>query len=321
MQHLNFIIILATLFIVELLYFKIANYYNIIDRPNHRSSHTIHTIRGGGIIFSVSALLFFFSTNFTYPYFSCGLALIALISFIDDIRPLSNKLRLLIHLVSVLLLLLQWNLFDLSFYWIFVSLVLVIGIVNAYNFMDGINGITAFYSLVTIFSLLYVNQYVLQYADRRLFVYVGFSIIVFMYFNFRTIAKCFAGDVGSVSIAFIIVFLLGIVILQTHNFIYINFLLIYGLDAGTTILFRLVRRENIFNPHRSHLYQYLANELKISHLYISISYGSIQLFINYVVLEYMLDSMILSLVFTASIALTFVSFRFILEGKKRLVNR
>ncbi|OPB92344.1 MraY family glycosyltransferase [Elizabethkingia occulta] len=280
---MQYLLIIISLFILELIYFKIADRFNIIDKPNERSSHTQITLRGGGIIFYFGALLFFIISDFQYPYFILGLTLMALISFLDDIFTLSNKIRLLIHLVSVILMFMQIGLFSYAWFIPLIALVLTIGIINAYNFMDGINGITACYSLVVLILLAIVNQRI-DFIDGNLIYYSIIATLVFGFFNFRQKAKCFAGDVGSVSIAFIIVFLLGQLIRKTGNIIYLLFLTVYGLDAIWTIIRRLNKRENIFKAHRSHLYQYLANENKTNKLIVSGIYGLIQLFIGGIVI-------------------------------------
>ncbi len=207
----------------------------------------------------------------------------ALISFLDDIFTLSNKIRLLIHLVSVVLMFMQIGLFSYAWFIPVISLVITIGIINAYNFMDGINGITACYSLVVLILLAIVNQRI-NFIDENLIYYSIIATLVFGFFNFRQRAKCFAGDVGSVSIAFIIVFLLCQLIMKTGNIIYLLFLTVYGLDVIWTIIRRLIKRENIFKAHRSHLYQYLANENKTDKLIVSAIYGLIQLFIGGIVI-------------------------------------
>lgn len=96
---------------MEIIYFKIADKFNIIDKPNERSSHTQITLRGGGVIFYFGALLFFLISDFQYPYFILGLSLMALVSFLDDVFTLSNKIRLLVHLISVILMFVQIGLF------------------------------------------------------------------------------------------------------------------------------------------------------------------------------------------------------------------
>lgn len=317
---LYYLLFLAFFFIIELLYFKIADRFNIIDKPNARSSHTAVTIRGGGIIFFVSALFFFFSNNFEYPCFIPGLFLIALISFLDDMITLNNKIRLAVHLIAVLLMFYQWNLFELPWFWIPVALIFVIGSINAYNFMDGVNGITGSYSLLTMGTLYYINYFVVQFISEEFLIIMMLSLLVFNFFNFRKKAKCFAGDVGSVSIAFMVIFCIGKLIIQTENFAYILLLLVYGLDAVVTIGFRLIRKENIFEAHRSHFYQYLANEQKWPHLMVSGLYFLVQLIINTLLIYFIKDSYVMAIVLVLLSVVLFLMIRFRMEGKERLIG-
>jgi UDP-GlcNAc:undecaprenyl-phosphate/decaprenyl-phosphate GlcNAc-1-phosphate transferase len=317
---LAFLLILIALLCLELAYFKIADHFNIIDKPNSRSSHTAITLRGGGIIFILAGLMFNVIAGFVYPFFILGLFAIGTISFLDDVLTLNNKVRLAIHLLSVLLLFYQWQLFALPWYWLIVAGIFVIGTINAYNFMDGINGITGGYSLVTISSLYYINNQVISFTSNDLLLIVGLSLLVFNFFNFRTKAKCFAGDVGSVSIAFIIVFLIGQLILKSENFVYILLLLFYGLDTATTVFFRKIRKENIFEAHRSHFYQYLANQLKWNHLVVSGLYMLVQLLINGISVFVVSDSIFAALLLTFVSTILFLVSRFMVEGKERLLK-
>jgi UDP-GlcNAc:undecaprenyl-phosphate GlcNAc-1-phosphate transferase len=271
---------LIILFITELAYFKIADHYNIIDKPNHRSSHSEITIRGGGIIFPIAVLLWFAFSGFQYPYFICGLLLITTISFIDDLKDFSRSIRLLVHLIAMALVFWQLNLFSINWIYALIIFIFFIGVVNAYNFMDGINGITGIYSLATLATLLWINNYHVSFIDNSLLLSVILGIIVFSFFNFRKKAACFAGDVGSISIAFIICFLLIKLILQTSDIRYILLLSVYGIDTVFTLGLRLVKGENIFLAHRLHLYQLLVNDLKYQHLTVATLYGAIQLMIN-----------------------------------------
>lgn len=271
-----YILILILLFVLEILYFRIADKFNIIDKPNLRSSHTKITLRGGGIIFYIGVLLYFIIDGFQYPWFFIGLTLITIISFADDIRPQSTKLRLSIHFISMLLMFYQWNLFSLPWYFTLIALIVSVGIINAYNFMDGINGITGGYSLILLIALWFINTYQILFVDNELIYFVILAVLVFNFFNFRIKAKCFAGDVGSVSIAFIIVFLLGLLIIKTQDFSYIILLAVYGVDSALTIIHRLMLKENIFEAHRKHAYQLMANELKVKHIYVSSIYMILQ---------------------------------------------
>lgn len=280
-----YLIILVVLFVLELLYFKVADHFNIIDKPNERSSHSSITLRGGGIIFYFGALTYFAISGFQYPWFFLGLTLMTLISFLDDIFTLSNKIRLLVHFSSVLLMAYQLDLFDMPWYYLLLGFVFVVGVINAYNFMDGINGITACYSLAVATLLIIVNQKIV-FIGQDLLVFTVLAVLVFGFFNFRTKAKCFAGDVGSVAIAYILLFALGALILSTGNPIYILFLAVYGIDAVWTIIRRLYLKENIFEAHRSHLYQFLGNEAGVNKLLVSFLYGLVQFIIGILVIQF-----------------------------------
>ena len=280
-----YIFTVILLFVLELLYFRIADKYNIIDKPNQRSSHSDITLRGGGIIFYIAILIFFIQSGFSYPWFMLGLTLMATISFLDDIVEISTRLRLAVHFSSVLLMAFQLGIFAPPWYYIIVTFIIVVGVINAYNFMDGINGITALYSLVVCGLLYYVNRTV-GFIDQDYLIYAFLGILVFAFFNFRNKAKCFAGDVGSVGIAYILLFALATLIFKTGEFIYILFLAVYGIDAIWSIVRRLYLGENIMEGHRTHLYQYLANEVGYNRLAISGLYGTLQLMIGILVITF-----------------------------------
>ena len=276
-----YIIFIILLVFAELLYFRIADHFNIIDNPNERSSHSSVTLRGGGILFWVGVLFYFLMSGWHYPWFFAGLTLVAAISFADDVKLQSPIVRQVLQFIGLLLMSIQWQLFDFS--WIIVVLVIVVsvGVLNAFNFMDGINGITGGYSLAVLASLWYVNNYVTAFVDNNLIYLVFLALLVFNFFNFRIKAKCFAGDVGAVSIAFILIFILGMLIIKTGDLSYIAFLLVYGVDSVLTIVHRILLKENITEPHRMHLYQLLSNELKVPQLLVSTIYAVLQLLISF----------------------------------------
>ena len=271
-----YLITLVLLFLAELFYFHIADKYNIIDKPNERSSHTRITLRGGGIIFYLGALVYFLTSQFEYPWFMLALTLVTVISFVDDIRSISQGLRLVFHFTAMGLMFYQWELFTLPWWTVVVALIACTGIINAYNFMDGINGITGGYSLVVLGSLAFINHWVVSFVEPDLIYTMLCAVLVFNFFNFRKRAKCFAGDVGSVSIAFIILFLIGKLIIDTEDFSWSVLLAVYGADSVLTIVHRLMLHENIGLPHRKHLYQIMANELKIPHVAVSLTYMVVQ---------------------------------------------
>jgi UDP-GlcNAc:undecaprenyl-phosphate/decaprenyl-phosphate GlcNAc-1-phosphate transferase len=277
-----------------LAYFKIADKYNIIDKPNQRSSHTKVTIRGGGIIFSLAAILWFFFYGFQQPYLIFSLLAIATISFLDDVMVLSKKIRIAIHFLAVGIMFWQLGVLNLPWYLLFACFIITIGWINAFNFMDGINGITASYSIVALATLLWLaqtsNVLAIPYASELLVLLI-LSVVIFSFFNFRKRAKCFAGDIGSVGMAFLISWLLLYIILHTARIEYLLFVSVYGIDSVITILYRLKRRENIFEAHRTHLYQYMSNELKVPHVVVSICYGITQLLINILTIFLILKGM------------------------------
>lgn len=309
---------LPVLTFLLLFYFRLAVQFKIIDKPNQRSSHSRITIRGGGIIFPIAILLQALFSGLQYPLFTSGLLLIGIVSFYDDLRPLSNKIRLMGHLIAVSLLFMQTDLLTYPFWIIIPVYILVIGTINAYNFMDGINGITGAYSLITILSLYFINESRIPFVLSEWLIVAALSLLVFNFFNFRTKAKCFAGDVGSVSMAFIIIFFLLLLIIKSGDLKYIGLLLFYGLDAVSTIVFRLIRKENIFEAHRSHFYQYLANVKAWPHLRVSALYMVLQLIVNVLIISSDWNSAAF-LIFILVSGIVFVGLRFVVEGKSNLI--
>ena len=282
-----YLIVLVLLFLAELFYFYIADKYNIIDNPNERSSHTRITLRGGGIIFYFGILDYFLTNHFEYPWFMLALTLITFISFVDDIRSTSQVLRLVFHFSAMALMFYQWGLFSLPWWTILVALIICTGIINAYNFMDGINGITGGYSLIILGTLAFINHSVVSFVESDLIYTMLCAVLVFNFFNFRKRAKCFAGDVGAVSIAFTILFLIGRLIIQTGDFSWIILLVVYGIDSVLTIVHRLMLHENIGLPHRKHMYQIMANELRMPHVVVALIYMMVQaiVVIGYLILR------------------------------------
>lgn len=274
-----YLLVIVLLFAAELLYFRIADKFNIIDKPNERSSHTQITLRGGGIIYWVAALLYllFFPSEKAGCFFA-GITLIAGVSFWDDIKGLGQKVRLLFHLLAMTCAFYLANVFGVYPWWaITIGYIVFIGIVNAYNFMDGVNGITGLYTLAVLIPMIYVNQYIHAFTNIAFLLLPLLASVVFLFFNFRKRAKCFAGDVGSVGIAFWVVTLLLLLIIETNNLIWIGFLIVYGVDVVCTILHRIYLKQNIMEAHRLHFYQILANEKKTDHRKVSTIYFFAQL--------------------------------------------
>lgn len=275
-----FAVIFLLLILLELAYFRVADRFNIIDKPNLRSSHKTIVLRGGGIIFLFGIWLYAVFFGMCYPWFILGLSLIGLVSFIDDIHSLPDSVRLVAQFAAMFLIFYQFDILNWHDWWmVLIALIVCVGIINAYNFMDGINGITGGYSIVVLLPLIYLNASDNFISQDYLYV-VGLSLLVFCFFNFRKKAKCFAGDVGSISIAFILLFALGKLILHTGDLSYLTFLAVYGADAVLTICHRIQLHENLGEAHRKHAYQLMANELKMPHVHVSSIYMTLQLTIS-----------------------------------------
>lgn len=278
---MTYLIIFLLLLAAELVYFKIADKCNIIDKPNERSSHSTVVLRGGGIIFLVGAWVWSAFFGFQYPWILAGLTLVSVVSFIDDIKSLPDSARLVVQFAAALMAFYQMNILHWNLWWVvLIALVVYVGITNVYNFMDGINGITAGYSLAVLVPLLLLNEG--RFVDPSLIIVSILSVLVFCIFNFRPKgkAKCFAGDVGSIGIAFIILFVLGSVIIKTGDITYLLLLIVYGVDACLTICHRILLHENLGEAHRKHVYQIMANELKIGHMKVTSLYMLLQLAIS-----------------------------------------
>ena len=298
---ITYFLIFVLLLVAELVYFRIADKCNIIDKPNQRSSHSTIVLRGGGIIFLIGAWVWSLFFGFDYPWFLAGLTLVAGVSFVDDIRSLPDSVRLVAQFAAAAMAFYQLDILHWEMWWIvLVALVVYVGATNVINFMDGINGITAGYALAVLvpLGLLNTNYHELAmnlatncssvfssdgvFVDQSLIVAAIIAAVVFCIFNFRPKgkAKCFAGDVGSIGIAFIMLFLLGNVIIKTEDITWLIFLLVYGVDGCLTIVHRIMLHENLGEAHRKHAYQIMANELKIGHVKVTLLYMAMQLAVS-----------------------------------------
>ena len=307
----TYIIIFVLLLVAELVYFRIADKCNIIDKPNQRSSHTTIVLRGGGIIFMIGAWGWSAFFGFDYPWFLAGLTLVAGVSFVDDIHSLPDSVRLVAQFAAAAMAFYQLDILHWEMWWIvLVALIVYVGATNVINFMDGINGITAGYALAVLVPLGLLNTNYRELAtnlttnysfndinyslipsdnitdgvfvEQSLIIAAIIAAVVFCIFNFRPNgkAKCFAGDVGSIGIAFIMLFLLGNVIIKTGDITWLIFLLVYGVDGCLTIIHRIMLHENLGEAHRKHAYQIMANELKIGHVKVTLLYMMMQLAVS-----------------------------------------
>ena len=261
-------IIFMILLALELAYFKIADRFNIIDKPNERSSHSTSVLRGGGIIFLLSLWSWSVFYGFQYPFFLLAVTLIAGVSFIDDIRSLPDSVRLVAQIVAMTMMFGQLNILHWNMWWIvIIALIVCVGASNVVNFMDGVNGITGVYAMASLVPLALLNN-TIYFVNQSLIYVVLIADVIFCLFNFRPKgkAKCFAGDVGSIGVAYILLFMIGLLVLTTGDVTYLIFLLVYGVDGCLTICHRILLHENLGEAHRKHAYQIMANEMKIGHV-------------------------------------------------------
>lgn len=309
-------LIFIALFGLEFLYIKLAEVNNIKDIPNNRSAHRETTVRGGGIVIILSLFIY---ALLNYPLHNhtsiliIGSTIVAIISFIDDMITVFSKIRILVHIAALSLIFTATlipetisfsQLISIAFLFIF-----SLAIINIYNFMDGINGITFLNTLVSYLTLYYINENYLMFTDSEVLIYLLLAIVVFGFFNFRKKAICFCGDIGSITIGFSLLFFVLLFYSKTHNPILFLLFSVYLVDGGFTILRRLFNKENIFKAHNKHLYQKLTNEKKINHLIISSIYFTFQLAINILIIAsliYNVNEYIVYFVFVLYIIIYFI---------------
>lgn len=300
-----YIIILAMLFILELTYFRIAAHYNIIDKPNERSSHNRIVLRGGGIIITIALWIWSTIYGFEYPWLLAGVTLASCVSFWDDIRSLPDSLRLVVQFVAMFLVFQEIGLLHWDMWWIIpIALIVAVGCTNIFNFMDGINGITGGYALAIVIPLLLLNRKY-EFMDESLLIVIGLSLLVFSFFNFRTKAKCFAGDVGSIGMALLLVFCIGKLMMVTGDVTWIVLYLLYGVDGALTICHRIMLHENLGQAHRKHVFQLMANELKMKHVVVSGIYMLLQLTVSLVAIYVIPDTVVAHWIYLVSMAVVF----------------
>jgi len=276
------ITLLSLLFSVfcALLVSKYGSRLALIDNPTVRSSHSLPTPRGGGIGLWITLIIvgIFVTRDF---YFSAILSIAGLLGLLEDCFTLSSRFRLLSQFVIssfVALLFLgppaSPSTLSLFLFW----LIFMTATTNFYNFMDGINGIAGLTGLVGFGLIAYFSYFILNVHDIFLMSTVlAAGCLGFLPFNFPR-ARVFMGDVGSIFLGF--VFASFVVRLSASINVFlclIMFLCTFYADTVITIYYRWRRGENLMEAHRSHLYQYMSNELGYSHWKVSLLYAVIQL--------------------------------------------
>lgn len=304
--------------IFTLMYIRIAHFYKIYDHPVGRSSHLNRTITGFGVFVLFGLLLYSVAFPYTLKsFFIIGLLMISTISYIDDLVFVKHFIRLVFQIFALILMAIElpFNyMMDFEKIPLIIAIVILgIGVLNAFNFMDGINGMLGLTNLVILLSFLWLNSNSVDIQGnpisfiRNEFLYtyiIGVSI--FLGLNLRRKAIVFAGDTGSIALAFIVLYLMLNLIFKTGNYAYFLLFSVFGIDAGLTVIFKLLLRENIFVPHRDFLFKKLVHVGKYKHVNISIIYASLQALINVIVIALPLQGRLsaqLSILFIFTITL------------------
>jgi UDP-N-acetylmuramyl pentapeptide phosphotransferase/UDP-N-acetylglucosamine-1-phosphate transferase len=300
------------------MYIRIAHFYKIYDHPVGRSSHLNRTITGFGVFVLFGLLLYSVAFPYTLKsFFIIGLLMISTISYIDDLVFVKHFIRLVFQIFALILMAIElpFNyMMDFEKIPLIIAIVILgIGVLNAFNFMDGINGMLGLTNLVILLSFLWLNSNSVDIQGNQisfirnefLYTYI-IGVSIFLGLNLRRKAIVFAGDTGSIALAFIVLYLMLNLIFKTGNYAYFLLFAVFGIDAGLTVIFKLLLRENIFVPHRDFLFKKLVHVGKYKHVNISIIYASLQALINVIVIALPLQGRLsaqLSILFIFTITL------------------
>ena len=278
-----YIITIVALLAFELLYFWVAKRLHIVDRPNERSSHHRVALLGAGILFYFAILFYSCTHGFPYPRFLIGATLLAVVCYADDLRPLPSWLRMAVQIAAVVMMLYS-SLPTLQIWQTLLTVIVFVAILNVYNFMDGINGMLAAYSLVVLGTFAYMDLSIQFFIDIEFLATLFIALLIFAFFNFRTNARCFSGDVGSIVMGLTVVFLLtrydAAIPDNGENVSYMCFIIVFLADGLLTVAKRFLNGNNIFEAHREHMYETLVNNLHVPHLRVAASYALLQAAIN-----------------------------------------
>ncbi|MDA9947061.1 UDP-GlcNAc--UDP-phosphate GlcNAc-1-phosphate transferase, partial [Candidatus Marinimicrobia bacterium] len=213
---MNFVYISIILLFSTRSYLYLAKKFKIFDVPNHRSSHSLNTIRGVGVIIPISffSYLFFFDEGTNFTFFSIGLFIISLISALDDIFSIKIYIRLIVHFISSVLLLIQLGHITVPPVLIMIAVILIVGWLNAFNFMDGVNGMAALYAATFLLSLLFIPE-----LDNKnsLILSLLLALAIFIFLNVREKPISFFGDSGSITMPYLMAFLMFLLIQKTGS--------------------------------------------------------------------------------------------------------
>ena len=298
-------IIFTFLTILSYLFVYLIRHYverrQILDHPNERSSHSTPTPRGGGLAIVILVLgtgLWFASEagwSRSLIYILCG-AVIAFLGWRDDVHSLSSRVRFAVHSLVAVISIIGLGYFksvtiplfgelQLGVAGIIITFLWIIGLTNAFNFMDGIDGMAggvAFAGGIGWMLLSFNTGYLIHSFAFWVAFAIAASSLGFLAHNWSP-AKIFMGDVASTFLGYSFAVLPLIAIDKEGDSLMLGTLLMWTfiMDAGVTFIQRLVRREAVFSAHRSHLYQRLIKRgythAAISSLYMVLTLVAVRL--------------------------------------------
>jgi len=248
---------------------KWLNKKNILDIPDERTNHSVPTPRGGGIAVISTILLFLIIASFYHEGLFAkimpiiiGATILSILSWIDDKRGLSPLIRFSTQIITISIITLFFMdkaLFNNDYIPYFIMVVFVIILwtwfLNLFNFMDGINGITSVETIsicVGIVAIVSIKNLDSHFAFISAL--CASSILGFLFWNWGN-AKIFLGDVGSISMGFILGWLMLEIASKGYWSPMIILSLYYLFDSTYTITKRLLKKEKIWLPHSQHFYQ------------------------------------------------------------------
>jgi UDP-N-acetylmuramyl pentapeptide phosphotransferase/UDP-N-acetylglucosamine-1-phosphate transferase len=334
-EALLIIATIATILFSLKLYFPFAEKRGMLAGVNHRSSHTKPVITGAGFIFYISYIFYiisFVNSTWEVPWaLFLGISILAIVSFIDDLKDLWFFIRLVVQVLAVALMLYQIYIefsmeplamnASILIILAIVGMIFSVGFVNLYNFMDGLNGMMAGITISALSIFWLIDFFVVDFVDDALLIYTAIPTLVFAFFNARRQAICFAGDVGAIVLGYVMVYMLLSLLMQTGNIVYIFIFASVYLEAAMTVLQRLLAGQNIFKPHRIHLFQLLCNEHKHHHVKISglyalnqLVFGAIIVTMNYYEINDLLQNLTVIGLFSVETVLYFIYKRKLMGG-------
>lgn len=250
-------------------YIQLASGRGPVALPNHRSMHKGTVVVGGGVAVLIAALgttVAFWPMEHQFAVLMATLLVLAIISFLDDVRPISRRIRFLAHAGAAISCVSSLHygasiLGDILPFWLdrAVAVLALIWYINLYNFMDGIDGLAGVETAAVAGGYAIVSM-IAGYFDTF---FVGLALATagaalgFLIWNWHP-ARIFLGDVGSIPLGLVTGWLMIDLAVRVSLAAALILPLYFVADASLTLFSRLRRGERIWEPHRSHFYQHAA---------------------------------------------------------------